>query len=162
MGVRGATLGDVPRMLDLAALKRRQYQEYSPMFWRPASEARQSQRCFFERIATSPESICLVHDVNGVVSGFIIATLVSPPPVYDPGGKVCKIDDFVVSEPSLWPTVGEALRKEAERRAKIEGAAVSITVCAQRDEGKRQALLKSGSHVASEWYVRDIKVRVEK
>ena len=159
MGIRDATLSDVPCMLDLAAFKRNQYHEYSPMFWRPASGAREAQRCFFERIVASQDSICLVHDVDGVMSGFIIATLVSPPPVYDPGGKVCMIDDFVVSEPSLWPTVGGALREEAERRAEIEGAVVSVTVCGQRDEAKRQALLKSGSHVASEWYVRAIKRR---
>jgi hypothetical protein len=129
------------------------------MFWRPASGSREAQRSFFEKLVASGESICLVHDADKVLNGFIIGTVISAPPVYDPGGKVCMIDDFVVSESSLWSTVGVALRDETERRAALAGAVLSVTVCGQSDEAKRQVLLESGSHVASEWYVRAIKRR---
>jgi hypothetical protein len=144
-------------MLDLAAVKRDQYQEYSPMFWRPAVGARKAHRFFFEKLLASRDSICLVHDARGVINGFIIGTVVSPPPVYDSGGKVCMIDDFVVSDPSLWSTVGVALRDETDRRAAMAGAVLSVTVCGRRDEAKRQTLLESGAQVASEWYVRAIR-----
>lgn len=160
MAIRDAISGDVPRMVELAAFKRAQYQEYSLVFWRPAVGAREAQRAFFDKLVASPDWICLVHEADGFVNGFIIATVVSPPPVYDPGGKVCMIDDFVVCEPSLWPTVGSALREEAERKAAMTGAVLSVTVCGQRDEAKRQALLESGPHVASEWYVRAIERRI--
>jgi hypothetical protein len=83
-------------MVELAAIKRVQYQEYSPVFWRPAMGACEAQRAFFDKLVAFPDAICLVHEADGVVQGFIIATVVSPPPVYDPGGKVCMIDDFVV------------------------------------------------------------------
>jgi hypothetical protein len=42
----------------------------------------------------------------------------------------------------------------------MAGAVLSVTVCGQRDEAKRQALLASGAHVASEWYVRAIERRI--
>jgi len=159
LAVRDARPDDVPCMVDMAAVKRDQYQEYSPVFWRPAAGAREAHRSFFEKIVASRDSICLVHDGGGVINGFIIGIVVSSPPVYNPGGKVCMIDDFVVSDPSLWSTVGVALRDETERRAAIVGAVLSVTVCGQRDKAKRQVLLESGSHVASEWYVRAIKCR---
>jgi len=159
LAVRDAKPDDVPHIVDLAAVKRDHYQQYSPVFWRPATGARKAHRSFLEKLVASTESICLVHDANGVLNGFIIGTVISAPPVYNPGGKVCMIDDFVVSDPSLWSTVGVALRDETERRAAMAGAVLSVTVCGQRDEAKRQVLLESGSHVASEWHIRAIKRR---
>lgn len=140
-------------------MKRSQYQEYSPLFWRPADGAREAQLTFFERLVADEGYICLVHQADDEVNGFLIATVVSSPPVYDPGGMVCMIDDFVVAEPSLWATIGEALRAEAELRAEKHGAVLSVTVCGQADGAKRSALVESGSHVASEWYVREIRRR---
>lgn len=154
--VRRATTDDVDRMVELAALKRAQYQEYSPIFWHPADRAEQAQRSFFNRLVVDSEWICLVHDDSDRVDGFLIAQTVQPPPVYDPGGKACMIDDFVVADPSLWATVGRALHDEAERLARDSGAVMSVTVCGQRDEAKRRALVESGAHIASEWYVRPI------
>ena len=153
-----ATLS-IPLMVDLAAVKRDQYQEYSPVFWRPAARAREAHRSFFEKHIVSGKSICLVHDADDVLNGFIIGNVISAPPIYNPGGKVCMIDDFVVADPLLWSTVGTALREETERRAAMAGAVLLVIVCAQRDEAKRRVLRESGSHVASEWYVRAIKHR---
>ena len=81
MGVRDAKLSDVPRMIELAATKRDQYHEYSPMLWRRASGAREAQRSFFKKLVASGESICLVHDADGVINGFIIGPVISASPV---------------------------------------------------------------------------------
>jgi len=40
----------------------------------------------------------------GQLTGFLIATLNLAPPVYDPGGLTCDIDDFVVTPAPKWPT----------------------------------------------------------
>jgi hypothetical protein len=126
------------------------------VFWRPAANAKESQRAFFEKLVLDAEWICLVHDANGLVDGFVMARVVPAPPVYDPGGKACVIDDFAVASSSLWPTVGIQLRDAAEQRAAHAGAVVSVTVCGQRDAAKRKALLDSGSHIASEWHIHSI------
>jgi hypothetical protein len=147
-------------MVELSARKRKQYAEYSPVFWRMADGASNLQRTFFDRLVLDPSWICLVHENGNDIDGFIMAHVTTAPPVYDPGGKVCVIDDFAVADPSLWPTVGMALQDEAERRAIVAGAVISIVVCGQRDTSKRKALLNSGSEIASEWYVRSIKPNI--
>jgi hypothetical protein len=96
-------------MVNLAAVKLDQYHEYSPVFWCPAAGAHEAHHSFFEKLVASGDSICLVHDADGGLNGFIIGNVISAPPVYNPGGKVCMIDDFVVSDPALWATVGVAL-----------------------------------------------------
>jgi hypothetical protein len=143
-------------MLELAAVKRAEYEAYSPVFWRPAATAKESQQKFFESLVNDAGWICLVHDTNEIVDGFVIGRVVPAPPVYDPGGKVCIIDDFTVADPSLWSTVGVQLRDATERHAAETGAVLSVTVCGQRDTAKRKALLDGGSHVASEWHVHSI------
>jgi hypothetical protein len=155
--IRQSTKADVPEMVGLSARKRKQYAEYSPVFWRMADGASNLQRAFFDGLVVDPSWICLVHENGNGISGFIIAHVTTAPPVYDPGGKVCIIDDFAVAKPTLWATVGMALQGEAERRAAVAGAVISIIVCGQRDIPKRNALLDSGSELASEWYVRPIK-----
>jgi hypothetical protein len=42
-------------------------------------------------------------------TGFLIATLIPAPPVYDPGGRTCLIDDFVVIPAANWLTTGVEL-----------------------------------------------------
>jgi hypothetical protein len=149
-------------MVELSSIKRAQYAAYSPIFWRPAAGASDAQRKFFASLVADPSWICLVHDAGGSIDGFVIARVTTAPPVYDPGGKVCMIDDFVVADPTLWPSVGIGLRDEAERRAAKLGAIISVTVCGERDAAKKSALQKSGSHVASEWYVRPISGEAQK
>ena len=79
-----------------------------PGFWRKAADSREKQTPHFERIVGSERVIALVHEQAGTVDGFVIATLVEAPPVYDPGGLTCLIDDFVVADPQEWETSGSA------------------------------------------------------
>ena len=156
MGVRRATSSDISQMVALSAKLRAEYATYSPVFWRPAANASAAQEKYFASLVDDPALICLVHQAAAGVDGFIIARVVSAPPVYDPGGKVVMIDDFAVAEPSLWQEVGMALHAETERIAAQQGAVLSVTVCGERDIAKRTQLRHAGAEVASEWYVRRI------
>src|SRR5947209_2443328 len=72
--VRKAQPGDVPAMVALSEQKRRQYQEYQPTFWRVAADAKEKQFPFFERLLGDERAIILVHEREGAVDGFVIAT----------------------------------------------------------------------------------------
>ncbi len=153
MSIRPATEKDVDRMVELSDLKRTEYAGYSPVFWHKAADANPLQVKFFHAQLSRDNNIILVAEENGQVKGFIIASIVNAPPVYDPGGSVCMIDDFTVSKPELWPTTGRALLQEATRQAKTRGAVLSVIVCPHLDEVKRSMLKENGSTIASEWYV---------
>ena len=108
---------------------------------------------FFRAQLDREHNIILVAETEGHVEGFVIASVISTPPVYDPGGPVCMADDFMVSAPELWQTVGQALLKEVTAQAKTRNAVLSVVVCGHLDEAMRSMLRESGSTLASEWYV---------
>jgi hypothetical protein len=97
--------------------------------------------------------IALVHERDEEIDGFVIASLVPAPPVYDPGGLTCLIDDFTVAAPALWPTAGEALLAEVGRRAKARGAVQFMVFCGHEHEPKRAMLAAAGLSLATEIHV---------
>lgn len=150
--VRPAQPDDIPRMAELADLKRTEYERFSPTFWRKAEGAVEGQKAFFGTLLERPSTIALVWDEGGV-DGFIIGSVVPPPPVYNPGKNVCVVDDFVVSSPATWATVGAALLNAVQEQAKEQGANLSVVICGHLDEPKRAMLRANGFAIASEWYV---------
>jgi len=155
--VRPASLGDVEAVVELAAARRAHYETYQPVFWRPAADAAARQRPHLAGLVEDPEVITLVavadHDE---VMGYVIATVAPAPPVYDPGGLTCMVDDFTVADPRDWDTVGVALLRAVSHAAAGRGAAQVVVVTAHLDEAKRAALAGSGLSVASEWWVRPL------
>lgn len=156
MTIRKATEEDVPQMVSLSAMKRAEYETYQPTFWRKAQDAEEQQTPFFTALIARDNVIALVEEGEGAIRGFIIATLVGSPPVYDPGGLTCLVDDFSVATPNLWLSTGKGLLEEVTRRAKEQGAVQVVTVCGQRDEPKRSMLSELGCSVASEWWTRPL------
>lgn len=154
--VRGATKSDLPQMIELADQRRIKYEKYQPTFWRPASHAKVMQNAFFETLLQSENVIALVHERETTIDGFVIATTEQAPPVYDPGGLTCLIDDFTVKESDLWQEAGRALLREATRIAKERGAVQAAVVCGHLDEAKRAFLRSEGLTIASELYVKNI------
>jgi hypothetical protein len=154
--IRRAGTADVPRIVDLSERKRTEYQEYQPRFWRKAADSREKQIPYVTGLLERENVIALVHERGGIIDGFVIATVVEAPPVYEPGGKTCLIDDFAVGEPEDWPIAGAALLAEANRRAKALGAVQTVVVCGHRDAPKREMLAAAELTIASEWYVREI------
>jgi GNAT superfamily N-acetyltransferase len=150
--IRRAAPADLDAVVALCDAKRAQYAAWQPVFHRPATNAAANQRPFLENRLGEPDSLLLVADEGGV-AGFLWAKVVGAPPVYDPGGPVVMVDDFVVARPDRWATTGRALLEEAMGWGKDRGAVLVNVVCGPRDERKRELLTTLGLSVASEWFV---------
>jgi hypothetical protein len=96
--------------------------------------------------------ITLVSESSGAVTGFVIASIGDAPGVYNPGGRTCQIDDFVV-EPGGWKSTGIQLLTAAIALARTRGAIQAVVVTGHLDSEKREALQASGLSIASEWWV---------
>jgi GNAT superfamily N-acetyltransferase len=151
--IRVAAQTDVPAMTALADTRREQYARYQPLFWRPAAGAPEKHRAYLGRLVASEKIITLVSEEDGRLTGFLIASLKPAPPVYDPGGLSCDIDDFMVTPAANWPTTGVELLRAALAEAGRRGAVQAVVVTAHLDEPKRQALRACRLEVASEWWV---------
>lgn len=156
MTIRPSRPEDLDAILELLDAKRVTYAKWQPVFHRPADGAKEMQRPFIGSLFTHPEFICLTAEAAGTVTGFLQGRITKAPPVYDPGGPVLMIDDFVVSDPALWPGAGRALVDEAKRLAASRGAVLINVVCGPRDDPKRRVLIDAGLTVASEWFVSPI------
>jgi hypothetical protein len=150
--VRPAVATDVDAMTEMASARRKQYAEYQPVFWRPAANAEQLHRPYLAKLIENQDVITLVSEDSGQFTGFLIATIVGAPGVYDPGGRTCQIDDFVVT-PDRWATAGPLLLKSAIEQAAERGAVQAVVVTGHLDQPKRDALLSCGLSMASEWWV---------
>ncbi len=163
MPIRAATAADVATMVELSDAKRTRYAQHSPVFWRKAPEAAEKQARFFASQLTNERALAVVHEEGGRIEGFLIASLTVAPPVYDPGGPVCVIDDFVVERhesapnpPPRWYAIGCALLARARAWARERGAAAVVVVCGHHDEPKRALLQAEGLGLTSEWYVQPL------
>jgi hypothetical protein len=145
--IRKASSADVEAMLELAEAHRRQYAAFQPRFHRPAPDAREPQRPFFEDLVSADSFIVLVAESpKGAVEGFIAGQLVPPPPCTN-----CIVDDFGVKRMEDWPTVGRELLDKLRSIVRERGAIQLIVVCAPEDVPKRAKLAESNLAVVSEW-----------
>ncbi|MBI4640146.1 MAG: GNAT family N-acetyltransferase [Candidatus Tectomicrobia bacterium] len=154
--IRKATDADISGMVAISETKRIEYQGYSPLFWRKAPDSSARQESYFQSLLRRPDLIALIAEADGKLAGFVIGAIATAPPVYNPGGPVCIIDDFVVADSSHWPSIGAALLEAVQHEAKGYGAVLVVVVCAQRDQAKRTLLQEAGLSVASEWHVRPL------
>ena len=151
--IRAATQDDLPRLLDLACQRRADYALAQPRFWRPAADAVERQRPYFARQLADERIIALVHEQDNAVNGFAIGVLTAAPPVVDPSGDTCLVDDFVVADPADWATVGAALLAAMRARALALGAVQLVVISGHHDAPKRAMLAASGCAIASEWWL---------
>jgi L-amino acid N-acyltransferase YncA len=155
--LRDATPEDVAAIAGMAADRRAAYEQAQPQFWRRAARAVEVHTPWLSGLVADPEVIALVAvDVDDTVVGYVIATVVATPPVYDPGGPTGVIDDVGVAAGGLWPTVGRDLLDAARDRLRALGACQLVVVCGHHDQSQRDVLLASGMSLASEWYVAPI------
>jgi hypothetical protein len=155
-GIRRAGPSDVPSMLDLAEAKREQYQRYQPTFWRKAGDSRERHRQFLERLISDENVIAFVHEAGGAINAFVVGSIMPAPPVYDPGGPVCLIDDFATADEATWETAGAALLEMVSAEAKRRGAVLCVVIAGRFDRPKREMLAAAGYIVASEWHTREL------
>jgi hypothetical protein len=152
--IRRAIESDLDSIAALAEMKRIQYEAYQPLFHRQAANALKDHRVFLKSLLTRDNTLLLVAEQDSKVVGFVCASAVEAPPVYDPQSKICFIDDFMVEDPSLWSTVGRELAQAAFEGTKPMGAILSNIVCGPKDLDKRALLTALGFDVASEWHVK--------
>lgn len=154
--IRAATPEDVDAIADLVHEKRLTYQSYQPVFWKVAAAAREKHRDFLANLLVNDRTIALVwQDVSGTVDGFIIANIIVAPPVYEPGGPTCMVDDYWVRGGQRWDTIGRTLLDAVCMRAQSEFGAVQVlVVCGHQDLAKRAMLQANDLAIASEWYVK--------
>ncbi len=153
IAIRPAQAAHVAAMVALSEEKRAEYAAYQPLFWRKAAGSAAAQTPYFHRLLAQDPVLALVALQGETVVGFVIAGLVPAPPVYDPGGLTCMIDDFCVAQPDQWRTVGRDLLRTVTQQAAGRGAVQTVVVCGHRDEPKRAMLRDAGLSIASEWYV---------
>jgi len=156
MQIRRAIEADLSHMVTIAEAKRVEYEGYSPVFWRKAPDASPKHERYLQSLLTGTDVIALVAQAGDRVAGFVIGVMTTAPPVYNPGGPVCIVDDFAVATPEEWRTVGGALLAAVAQEAKGRGAVLVVVVCAQRDHAKRALLRDAGLSVASEWHVQSL------
>jgi hypothetical protein len=151
--IRPATQDDLPRLLELASQRRADYERAQPQFWRQSADAIEHQRPYFARQLADERIIALVHERDGVIDGFIIGMLIAAPPVVDPGGDTCLVDDFCVADPTDWPTTGTALLAATRERALALGATQLVVISGHHDAPKRTMLATANHTIVSEWWL---------
>ena len=143
-GIRPLTAADVPRVLELGEQKRREYEAYSPVFWRMSTVPRQTFAPYMQAQITASENVALAHKQDGRIDGFVLMNA--------RGG----IDDYTVAAPHLWPTVGAALLFAAGDAAHRRGTSSLMVVCGAGDLPKRGMLAAEGLTLATAWYVKPV------
>jgi hypothetical protein len=144
---------DLEEVLQIADARRQQYVEYQPQFWRPAQDAVDRQGAFFASLLARDDAFLGVARQGGRVYGFALARMIDAPPVYDPGGPTCVVDDFAVADPEDWSKVGPMLLDAVRKWGAGNGATQLVVVVAQLDGPKRAVLKESQLTIASEWWV---------
>ena len=132
-----ATTDDVPDIAALAEVRRAEYETAQPQFWRRATDAVEQHLPWLTAQIQNADVVSLVARSGDSLDGYVFASIVAAPPVYDPGGPTGLVDDFAVADPSLWATVGRQLLDEAKRRLADRGVAQVVVVCGHHDDVKR-------------------------
>lgn len=149
--VRPATAADAGAILAIAQRARSPYQRYQRSLWRRAGTDRAQQLAAVAAIIADANTVARVHD-RGEVDAFAFGTVVAAPPVYDPGGPVCLVDDLVVAWADGWATAGAALLEEVSAAGRERGTVLTAVICRHADDAKRRLLADRSFDLASEWH----------
>ena len=150
MPIRPASHGDLDQVVAMSAEVRSRLAVLDPHFWRPHADADATQLAWFSYLLQDAGHIVLVAEDESRpgLGGFIIGRLMDAPPVYDPGGRTCLVDDFAWRTPSA----AEELLTAAKAWAIKEGAVTLVVVTAAADGDRRDVLQEAGLHATSEWW----------
>lgn len=159
IAVRPSTTVDAEFAEGWADAKRVEYEAYSPVFWRPAADARIRHRPFLEACLDSSGYTSLTALIQEQPVGVVLAShRVSAPLLEDAPGWL--IDDFYVASPDLWHSVGVRLLEAAVAAARHAGCGRLVVVCGYRDAAKKEFLRYCGLSSAVVWWVKPIRPRV--
>jgi len=147
---------DIGAMARLADAFRARLEAWQPVFWKRAQGSLALSEDYFRFLMQSEDNCALVNEDYAGVDGFLIATLVDAPPVYDPGGKTCLIDDFAVAEDEMWASVGEALVERASEWAKSKGATQTVVITPLAYDAKLSFLKNRDMTPTASWWVKPL------
>lgn len=122
--------------------RRREYAEYSPVFWRPAEGVRTLHARFLRRQILSAATVALRTS-----GGFIICER-RPPEGF--------VDDFTLTPPRRWDEDGAALLLAAAERVAADGIGTLRVVTAHDDQPKSALLRALSLSVAEQWWVHEL------
>jgi hypothetical protein len=159
--IDNACRADAAQAARLAAVKREEYERYSPVFWRVAENALAIHEPFLAScIEDTATFASFAHRDDEELRGIAIAARKAfPPPFRDDPEPTWLVDDLFVASNKLWPTVGIPLLRAVEEAARTGGAHRVIVLCARRDEPKRNMILAAGYERAASWWVRAVEPR---
>ena len=152
--VRPAEARDAAGVLDLAIARRAPYERYQPSLWRRAGASRGEQVAAVASLIGDPNVATLVHETAGRLDGYAFGTVTSAPPVYDPGGPVCVVDDFAADGTDA--TAGLALLEAISRHGHERGTVLTVVIAGHADAPKRRLVAEHGFRQASEFYTRPL------
>ena len=122
--------------------RRREYERYSPVFWRPAADAAVPHTWFLRRQIASDQTIALRTG-----HGFAICQR-RPAEGF--------VDDFTVDSPGRWDTDGAELLLALAPRLAATGVLALRVVTAHADQPKCDLLRRLSLSVAEQWWVREL------
>lgn len=136
-----------------AEAKRAEYARYSPIFWRPAADARAKHQPFLRFCLEDAAYDAYAAEAGAALVGMALASRRGAPAPFraDPQ-PTWFVDDFYVADAALWPTVGRALLAAVEGAARAAGTERVVVVVAQRDEPKRALLRAAGYALEAAWW----------
>lgn len=152
--IRIAEDRDAAEMARLCDDFRTLLESYAPIFWRKKANMVAIHTNYLLGLINNPNQVTLVHEKYGQIDGFITGLITAAPSVYDPGGSVCLVDDFVVQDPQSWKTVGRDLLIACENSARFRNAVVVIVVSPVKCIEQREMLRDHGVEPVSEWRVK--------
>ncbi len=152
MTIRPAIKTDLPAMVALIEAYRRRLQTWRPMFWNKARGSGELSMLWFGHLMNQGNVLTLISEQDGKPDGFLIASLIDAPPVYDISGKACMIDDYAVETDALWASVGRELLSEAKAWARQNDAAQVIVVSPTDHVDKNSFMETEGLAETTKWW----------
>jgi ribosomal protein S18 acetylase RimI-like enzyme len=152
--VRAAKTDDLPSIERIAQQKFAQYARYQPLYYKVAKDSADRHLIYLNGQLKAGQQIMLVHETAGQVDGFLMANIVTPPPVYDQSLHSLVIDDFYFAAPSMWPIAGSMMLDAAEHLGRQRGAVQVVAVSGDDDADKNSFLVAHGLSRSAVWYTR--------
>lgn len=155
MKVRKSIISDIPEMVALSYIKRKNAEKAQPQFWGYAQGAEEIQTKWFEELISRDDHILLSSEDSGKINGFVIGRILKAPEVYDTAGLTLMIDDFCVVD-NKWEKIATNLITDIKSIAKERGVSQVLIVSGAWDYMKKDFLKNIGLSLASEWFVGSI------
>jgi hypothetical protein len=156
MSVRRATTTDLDAMVALIESHRDKLQQWQPVFWRRVENSAELTHQYFQHLLKQERVLALVSETDLKVVGFLFGLVIDAPPVFDPGGKTCLVDDFAVASDELWATAGEEMLVYTRIWAKEQGAAQTVVITPMAYDEKLGFLKGRQMIPSASWWVEQL------